>query len=410
MSTVSTERPYAEQLRHVTPDAAHAARFLCDARHVDALRCLGAIDALEISPAASAGNAFDEPGRIVLAHLEGTLHIGLDLARYPALQIVAASACDSMRHALRSTLANALLAPLVQRFQAAGLGRWLVTAVERVADVTHGERFDVALLHAGVVHRLSIGACGVTLDVLHKRLAALPSSHTTETFAAASALNVSGSIALGARRVPLAALQSLRPGDVLLRTFAPCVAQALHGGAAFAARAAWGAAAAGMRRIHARVVIDGTQVTVKEKPMMNEEPLRAESPDTLPGDGEAQHDVDTATHDAGPDESVETDDPRGDWQPDAEANAAEAHSFDAPLDIGLLDLPVQFEIDSVALPLAQLAALRPGYVIELAAPVLDTPVRLVTHGQTIGYGEIVCVGEHLGVRITRMAYAGDSDR
>ena len=78
--------------------------------------------------------------------------------------------------------------------------------------------------------------------------------------------------------------------------------------------------------------------------------------------------------------------------------------------IGLLDLPVQFEIDSVALPLAQLAALRPGYVIELAAPVLDTPVRLVTHGQTVGYGEIVCVGEHLGVRITRMAYAGDSDR
>ena len=94
-------------------------------------------------------------------------------------------------------------------------------------------------------------------------------------------------------------------------------------------------------------------------------------------------------------------DAQNNWQHDTE---------DAPLDIGLLDLAVQFEIDSVALPLAQLAALRPGYVIELAAPVLDTPVRLVTHGQTVGYGEIVCVGEHLGVRITRMAYAGDSDR
>ena len=394
---MSTERPYADKLRRVTPDAAPAARILCDARHLDALRQLGAIDALEIAPTVTADTAFDEAGRIVLAHLEGTLDIDLDLARYPALQIVAASAGDRARHALRSTLANALLAPLVQRFQAAGLGRWRVASVERgSAGTTSGERFDVALLHEGVVHRLSIGASGATLDVLHKRLAALPSRHATETFASASAICIAGSIALGARRVPLAALQSLRPGDVVLRAFAPSVAQALSHGATFTARAMWGATATGMRRIHARVVIDGTQVTVEEKPIMNEEPLQAEWPDTLPGDGEALHETEAATLD----ETAETD-AHSNWQHDTE---------DAPLDIGLLDLPVQFEIDSVALPLAQLAALRPGYVIELAAPVLDTPVRLVTHGQTVGYGEIVCVGEHLGVRITRMAYAGDSDR
>lgn len=392
-----TEPSYAEKLRRVTPDAARAARFLCDARHVDALRQLGAVDAIEIAPAVAADTAYDEAGRIVLAHLEGTLDIDLDLARYPALQIVAASAGDSARHALRSTLANALLAPLVQRFQAAGLGRWRVASVERTpAGVASGERFDVALLHEGVVHRLSIGASGATLDVLHRRLAALPSRHATETFALASPICVAGSIALGARRVPLAALQSLRPGDVVLRAFAPSVAQALSGGTAFTARATWGATATGMRRIHARVVIDGTQVTVEEKPIMNEEPLQAEWPDTLPGDGEALQETEAAA----PDETSEID-AHSNWQHDTE---------DAPLDIGLLDLPVQFEIDSVALPLAQLAALRPGYVIELAAPVLDTPVRLVTHGQTVGYGEIVCVGEHLGVRITRMAYAGDSDR
>ncbi|MFP3550291.1 type III secretion system cytoplasmic ring protein SctQ [Paraburkholderia sp. SIMBA_049] len=394
---MSTERPYAEKLRRVTPDTARAARILCDARHLDALRRLGAIDALEIAPTVTADTAFDEAGRIVLAHLEGTLDIDLDLARYPALQIVAASSGDRARHALRSTLANALLAPLVQRFQAAGLGRWRVASVERVpAGVVSGERFDVALLHEGVVHRLSIGASGATLDVLHRRLAALPSRHATETFASASPICVAGSIALGARHVPLAALQSLRPGDVMLRAFAPSIAQALSHGAAFTARAMWGATATGMRRIHARVVIDGTQVTVEEKPIMNEEPLQAEWPDTLPGDGEALRESEAATLD----ETAEPD-AQNNWQHDTE---------DAPLDIGLLDLAVQFEIDSVALPLAQLAALRPGYVIELAAPVLDTPVRLVTHGQTVGYGEIVCVGEHLGVRITRMAYAGDSDR
>ncbi|ALL70453.1 Type III secretion inner membrane protein (plasmid) [Paraburkholderia caribensis MBA4] len=394
---MSTAPPYAEKLRHVTPDAARAARILCDARHLEALRQFGAIDAVEITPTVTANTAFNEAGRIVLAHLEGTLDIELDLARYPALQIVAASAGDRARHALRSTLANALLAPLVQRFQAADLGRWRVASVERApAGVASGERFDVALLHDGVMHRLSLSASGATLDVLHKRLAALPSRLATQAYASASTLKVAGSIALGARNVPLAALQSLRPGDVVLRAFGPSVAQALNSSAAFTARAMWGATATGMRRIHARVVIDGTQVTVEEKPFMNEEPLQAEWPDTLPGNDETLHETPAAAS--------------------GEASETGSHSTlqhddeDAPLDIGLLDLPVQFEIDSVALPLAQLAALRPGYVIELAAPVLDTPVRLVSHGQTVGYGEIVCVGEHLGVRITRMAYAGDSDR
>ncbi|WP_109477461.1 type III secretion system cytoplasmic ring protein SctQ [Paraburkholderia sp. C35] len=392
MSTVSTARPYADRLRQVEPAAARAARFLCDARHLHALRRLGAIDALEITPAVAARHDFDEAGRIVLAHLAGTLAIDVDLTRYPALQIVAASAGDSTRHTLRNTLANALLAPLVQRFQAAGLGRWRVASVERASGAAvSNERFDAVVLHDGIAHRLSVEATGATLDLLHARLAALPSLHLIGTFAATSPVRIAGSIALGARRVPLAALQSLRPGDVLLRTFAPSVAQALNNAAPFAARAAWGATGTSMRRIHARVVIDGTQITVEEQPIMNEEPLQAEWPDTLPGDGEAPPHED-ALHDVPPE------------QQDA------AFEDNTPLDIGLLDLPVQFELDSVALPLAQLAALRPGYVIELAAPVLDTPVRLVTHGQTVGYGEIVCVGEHLGVRITRMAYAGDSDR
>src|SRR5215813_4507717 len=104
---MSTESPYAEKLRHIAPDAARAARLLCDARHLDALRRIGAIDALEITPtvvadnAVIADNAFEDAGRIVLAHLEGTLAIDLDLACYPALQIVAASAGDNARHTMR---------------------------------------------------------------------------------------------------------------------------------------------------------------------------------------------------------------------------------------------------------------------------------------------------------------------
>ena len=77
---------------------------------------------------------------------------------------------------------------------------------------------------------------------------------------------------------------------------------------------------------------------------------------------------------------------------------------ESPIDIGELDLPVQFEVDTVALPLSQLYALRPGYVLELSTPVAEAQLKLVTHGQTIGYGELVTVGEHLGIRILRMAH------
>lgn len=77
---------------------------------------------------------------------------------------------------------------------------------------------------------------------------------------------------------------------------------------------------------------------------------------------------------------------------------------DDAIDLGELDLPVQFEVDTIALPLSQLCALRPGYVLELQTPVAEAQLKLVAHGQTIGFGELVTVGEHLGVRILRMAH------
>jgi len=73
-----------------------------------------------------------------------------------------------------------------------------------------------------------------------------------------------------------------------------------------------------------------------------------------------------------------------------------------------LELPVQFELDAVSLPVGLLASLRPGYVVELPTVVRDARVRLAAYGQTIGYGELVSVGEHLGVRIVHLADLHDS--
>ena len=80
----------------------------------------------------------------------------------------------------------------------------------------------------------------------------------------------------------------------------------------------------------------------------------------------------------------------------------------AAFDVSGLGLPIRFEVDTVAMPVSQLTALRPGYVVELAVPLADARIRLSAHGQTIGFGELVTVGEHLGVRILEMTHGDDS--
>jgi type III secretion protein Q len=81
---------------------------------------------------------------------------------------------------------------------------------------------------------------------------------------------------------------------------------------------------------------------------------------------------------------------------------AEPSAQDMGGSIDELDIPVRFEVETVAIPLADLQAIRPGYVIELATPLEAASIRLVAYGQTIGHAELVAVGDRLGARITRM--------
>ncbi|MCW7540807.1 FliM/FliN family flagellar motor switch protein [Aquabacterium sp. A7-Y] len=73
-----------------------------------------------------------------------------------------------------------------------------------------------------------------------------------------------------------------------------------------------------------------------------------------------------------------------------------------------LQVPVAFEIDTARISLAELASIRPGYVIELDAPLQQAAVRLVCHGQTVGCGQLVAIGDQLGVRITQMEVRHDA--
>lgn len=67
-----------------------------------------------------------------------------------------------------------------------------------------------------------------------------------------------------------------------------------------------------------------------------------------------------------------------------------------------LNLPLEVEVGRVSLTLAELSALRPGTVLELGVPVEGARVTLRSRGQTLGRGELVVVGEMLGVQVDEL--------
>ncbi|NRO95256.1 YscQ/HrcQ family type III secretion apparatus protein [Paraburkholderia sp. NMBU_R16] len=372
----------------VEPDAARMARIVFDLRTMSVLRRLPEVEAWQAGladDAAIARPAFEDPGVIELAHARGTGLLTIDLAAYPSLQIAAwphdaAAPPPDAERALRVAVAGVLLEPLLKRLAIAGLGELRVVRVLRGVPGTGNRAASAPVMLSftieGRKHTAEVRVDEPLLDTLESLRAA---QRICSTWSGSSSLDSSGDSAtpyahhlvpgrlvLGARRLPVQTLHALAPGDVLLRSLASSLSS-LVGDAANTAKAkatavaAWGTP--GLVRMHVPVTIDGLKLLVMKEPTMTDEVDPTRTGETLPSD-----------------------------QPDD------------GIDIGELDLPVQFEVDTIALPLSQLCALRPGYVLELQTPVADAQLKLVAHGQTIGFGELVTVGDHLGVRILRMAH------
>lgn len=60
---------------------------------------------------------------------------------------------------------------------------------------------------------------------------------------------------------------------------------------------------------------------------------------------------------------------------------------------------VDFELGSTSLPLGELANLKPGYVFELSGNLNQVRVVIRANGTRVGYGELVAVGDVLGVQL-----------
>ena len=84
-------------------------------------------------------------------------------------------------------------------------------------------------------------------------------------------------------------------------------------------------------------------------------------------------------------------------------NQAAQADMEKPEDSGFDGLPVTiaFELGRKAMPLSEVSALAPGAVVQLAGTSGDT-VSIIAQGKRIGQGEIVRIGDALGVRIVRI--------
>lgn len=317
---------------------------------------------------------FERPGVLDLRWHGATARVAIDLAAFPALDVVAAPALDARGDAsvsLRTALASALLAPLVAAFAAAGLDGVTIGGL-RAAPPAALDATRCVLSFALDGAPLRCALLDASMPWLDALAARLRGERLPDAAGLLARVRLPGRVRLGSRRLPLAVLRSLRPGDVLL-DLAPAALGAARAGPL---HAWWGARRA--TQWHATVLIEGTTMTMIETPDTADdldEPIVAGD---LPAGSAADSPADA---------------------PDDDAPGAAPE----PADLGDVDLPVHVEIDTLSLSIAELAALRPGYVLELPLAARDVPVRLVAYGQAIGGGRLVAVGAHLGVRIDRMA-------
>jgi type III secretion protein Q len=283
-----------------------------------------------------------------------TASVRIDVAQHHGLASVIASE-EPANETLRHAVAAILLDPLLRALQTLGFDGVEVVSLSRAAPLPHRERC------CAVTFRLGDARVDATIDEIDggwlDALEALIARQCTPFATHVSEIAVPGRLQIGEKTMSVATLDSLRPGDVILRAFPEAVSALLKKECASARmQVVWGRY--GTQQLRAIADVTHTLLTLSEDPTMS-------------------HDV--------------------------QFNAPLTDSIDTPVEISQLDLPLKLEIDTVSMPVAQLSALRAGYVLELPTAVPDARIRLVTYGQTIGFGELVSVGDHLGVRLVQLS-------
>jgi type III secretion protein Q len=249
---------------------------------------------------------------------------------------------QEMTPVLRQLAAEALMLPVVEALQALGLAETAIGGLDAMHEPLPASGWMRIVKSGRPVACFAVTRAPAMLWRRLRRALPQPGRVLAPTLA------LRGRVTLAVRQVPRRVLSTLELHDVLLLD---------DGGLDEATDCRVSVGARGARCFVAPVQVNDTQLTLRGAGRMMEQ----EDDDLAGADGAA----------------VPT--------------------------LGDIDVPVRFEIDTVPLALSELEGMSAGYVIELAAPLADAPIRLVACGKVLGTAALVAVGDRLGARIQTLA-------
>lgn len=348
----------ANKLRCFAPESARLTRTLFNSR----MQALAGRAGINMQPAPSTF------GRRSCIHLQlkapsGELGVFLDTRQHPEIVVAVSAEEEPLRNALAALLLSRQLNELSSitghSFSVAGISGGGHAKLPQTTLPANGVDISVRIENGrAVTEREEIL---VTLTPPTRSLAQALEARLGQVIPdlprSLQTLALSGCAVLGQHSFSMHLLKSLRPGDVLLN----CLPAGASTSEIPDVVIYWGHPRG--RRLQARGHLNKRTITIEENPIM--------SLDTVDSMSRGQSEFE------------------GGSIPIAEMQA--------------LEVPVRLELDTIAMPLGHLSSLMPGYVLELPVPATDTQIRLVSYGQTLGYGQLVVVGENLGLQIVKMS-------
>lgn len=88
--------------------------------------------------------------------------------------------------------------------------------------------------------------------------------------------------------------------------------------------------------------------------------------------------------------------------PNDAADDAVANATDEPIDVACMPVNVCFEAGRILTRYEDLCRIRAGYTYELGHTLAEHSIDITANGALIARGELVNVGDQLGVRITAL--------
>ena len=335
----------AALLPSVAAEAAAGARLMHDRQMAPLWAALDAAPGLALTPVPG-------PGAGRLYDLLGESDVGRWALAISATDdaTLAMAAATGLGGRLRSLVVNALLGEALERLATLALPGARVVALAPSTVAPHAAESWCALRRDG------LELCRIAVRTLSPAVAEALRAARQPAGAGSSwrgAMRLAGAVAVAERKLSIALLQSLEPGDVVLLPGTSTTLDGMSG--VLCIRAGSGASLGAPGRL------EGNAITLLEG-------LRTMEQDTLP------------------------------------ATSASADS------LGELELPLRFEIETVSIALSDLEAIEPGYVIEFDTPVSQARLRLVSCGMVIGEADLITVGNRLGARITHLVPRHESDQ